>query len=138
MSSNANEKTEVSGEGGEAAGGNGQMDDLMKVLPLVNSGALVLLLLLALFSAFAVYGVSDRMSTLESQSRKMLKATQALEEELVLIKDMVEAASARSPAHAAAARASPAAGGRIETPKAGSDCVIRSGDPKGLAECMNH
>ena len=115
-----------------AQGGNALPDDVMRLLPLVNAGVLVLLLVLAVVSAVLVYGVSDQVSTLESQTRKLLKTTQSLAEQLDAVTASVESTRAKPAAEAAAPRAPV----HIDAADPHSDCVIRSGDKKGLADCM--
>jgi hypothetical protein len=113
---------------------DGAPEDLTKLLTLAGAGVLVLLLILAVFSAALVYGIGDQVSLIEAQNRKLLKTVQSLDEQLTTIKATVDALSAKSPAVAAApAVRAPV---HIDAADPSSDCVIRSGDRKGLADCM--
>lgn len=99
-----------------------------RLLGIITATASGLVLLVSVISMFLVIGLMAQVTTLEEQGRKAAKANKALQEEVTALKEVVRPAPAPQ-----AAAPQPT---NIDAADPANDCVIRSGDKSGVANCV--
>lgn len=109
------------------AGEQGGQARLFGILTLAGVGVVALL---SMVSLVLMIGVMSEVGTLGDQLRKANKANKALQEDVAALRELVHPAAATA---AAAPAPQPV---NIDAADPGNDCVIRSGDKGGVADCM--
>lgn len=109
------------------AGDRGGQSGLFGILTLAGVGVVALV---SVVSLVVLIGVLSEVTALGDQLRKANKANKALQDDVAALRELVRpaaptAASARAPEPVNIDAADPA-----------NDCVIRSGDKGGVADCM--
>ena len=113
-------------ESGEPSG------EMRRLLTIGLAAAAVIVLFVTTVSIILIFALRSDVAALEDQARKTAKATKAMQDELTAIKESVQAASKKSQASAAAAKAV-----NIDAADPAHDCVIRPGDKAGVANCID-
>lgn len=96
---------------------------------LLMFGGIGLILLVGIISLFLSISIAGDFAALGDLARKNAKATKAIQDELVALKESLKS----PPAPPAAAPDAPAAMDAVDTQR---DCVVRSGDKGAVANCM--
>ena len=109
----------------------GATGDLARPLMIGAGVVLILILILAFFSLLLVIDLRGEVADSAEQARKAVKATKAIQDELAEMRKAAPSAKASEPP-----RSAPAQPTHIDAADTRSDCVIRPGSGKGLAECI--
>lgn len=110
----------------------GAAGNLAKPLMIGAGIVLVLILTLAFLSLLLVIDMRGEVADGAEQTRKALKATKAIQEELAEMRKAAAPAKTNAPPPVVV----PAQPSHIDAADTSSDCVIRPGSGKGLADCI--
>lgn len=116
--------------GGDSADGQGGALNA-RLLGIVTAAIGGLVLLVSVISMFLVIGLMAQVTTLEEQGRKAAKANKALQEEVTALKETMRSAAPQPAPEVVAPRPT-----NIDAADPANDCVIRSGDKTGVANCV--
>jgi hypothetical protein len=107
---------------------------LAKLLVIGAAAASLLALLVALISLLLILDLRGDAAVLVEQSRKTAKAVKALREEVADMKTALQPPANLEPAVGKAVEVGPV---HIDAVDRKRDCVLRTGDPKSLVDCIN-
>lgn len=117
----------MSEENADGQGGYG----LARLAPILMAAAMGVVLLVSVVSMFLVISLMGDVATLQEQGRRSAKANRVLQEEVVALREIMQRPKPEPIPVAAEAKPT-----NIDAADTRNDCVIRSGEKGGVADCI--